>query len=140
MPHPAGPAAHAVPALSDPTPTLGAVTTLYSALVVLHLLFMALLIGGYAVAATQGGTANVVMSWGARLQLLTGVALMGVAIANDQEVDHMLLGIKLLVALVVVVLIEIGFAKQKRGEPRPAMIHAAGVLALVNFVIGAVLL
>lgn len=115
-------------------------TTLYSALVVLHLLFMALLIGGYAVAATQGGTANVVMSWGARLQLLTGVALMGVAIANDQEVDHMLLGIKLLVALVVVVLIEIGFAKQKRGEPRPAMIHAAGVLALVNFVIGAVLL
>lgn len=116
------------------------VTTLYDILIVLHLLFMAALIGGYAVAATQGGASNPVMVWGARMQLLTGAALMGTAIAMDLQIDHMWLGIKLVVALAVVALCEIGTAKQKRGEAASTLVHGAGGLALVNFLIGAVAL
>ena len=116
------------------------VTTLYDILIVLHLLFMAALIGGYAVAATQGGASTPVMVWGARMQLLTGAALMGTAIAMDLQIDHMWLGIKLVVALAVVALCEIGTAKQKRGEAASTLVHGAGGLALVNFLIGAVAL
>ena len=57
-------------------------TTLNTALVLVHLVCMAALVGGYFVAVTQAGTPNPVMVWGARLQLLSGVALMGVATAQ----------------------------------------------------------
>lgn len=107
-------------------------TTLYDILVALHLLFMAALVGGYFVAATQKNGINTVMVWGARLQLLSGLALMGVAIADDLDVNHTKLGIKLLIALAVVALAEIAAGKQKRGAGNPTLVHIAGVLALVN--------
>lgn len=124
-----------MPGARPPNRRIGPVTTLYDILVLLHLLFMAALIGGYFVAATQRSGINTVMVWGARLQLLTGLALMGVAIADDLDVNHTKLGIKLLIALAVVALAEISAGKQKRGAASPTLVHIAGVLALVNVVI-----
>lgn len=124
-----------MPGARPPNRRIGPVTTLYDILGLLHLLFMAALIGGYFVAATQRSGINTVMVWGARLQLLTGLALMGVAIADDLDVNHTKLGIKLLIALAVVALAEISAGKQKRGAANPTLVHIAGVLALVNVVI-----
>ena len=110
-----------MPGARPPNRRIGPVTTLYDILVLLHLLFMAALIGGYFVAATQRSG--------------TGLALMGVAIADDLDVNHTKLGIKLLIALAVVALAEISAGKQKRGAANPTLVHIAGVLALVNVVI-----
>lgn len=114
-------------------------TTLNTALVLVHLVCMAALVGGYFVAVTQAGTPNPVMVWGARLQLLSGVALMGVATVQGGA-DQMWLGIKLLIALAVVACVEIANARNRDGRPVPALVHVAGGLALVNVVIGAVVL
>lgn len=116
-------------------------------LLFLHLIFLAALIGGYFVAATQGGRVNTVLQWGARLQLIVGVALYGVVImiASDlgAEPDHMMLGIKGLIGLAVVALVEVAAAAQSRAGgngavPRAALVHVAGVLAILNVALGMV--
>lgn len=133
---------------------------LRDALLVVHFIFLAALVGGYFVAATHGGRVNPILQWGARIQLIVGIALYGVVImlASDAgwEPDHMKFGIKGLVALVVVALIEIASAAQNRAVsnvagsaagmgtastsattavPRAALVHVAGVLAILNIVI-----
>lgn len=114
-------------------------------LVFLHLIFLAAVVGGYFVAATQGGRVNTVLQWGARLQLIIGIALYGVVIslASDlgAEPNHMLLGIKGLIGLAVVALVEMAAAAQARAGSdgavaRAALVHGAGVLAIVNVALG----
>src|SRR5690606_4829527 len=91
----------------SPEARVSAMETLYDLIVVTHLLGMAALVGGYLVAATRGGAAvvpNGVMLWGARLQVVTGLVLAGLVEQVRDEPNYTKIGIKLVVALVVVAL------------------------------------
>lgn len=113
---------------------------LYNLTVVAHMLGLAALVGGYLVAVTrsaEGLVPNVVMVWGARLQLLTGLILVGLAEgALDLEVNQTKIGVKLVVAIAVAALTEIAAARARKGQPvAGGMVHAAGALAVVNVLV-----
>ena len=117
-------------------------THLYDIVVLTHLLGMAAVVGGYAVAYFSAGEPHVseVMVWGARAQVVTGVVLVGLAEAVDSlgvDLNHPKIGVKLLVALAVAAFAEIGRAKDKRGEFVPMFTNAAGALAIVNVAVAA---
>lgn len=113
---------------------------LYNLIVVCHMLGLAALVGAYLVAVSQSKTAlvpNVVMVWGARIQLLTGLILVGLAEgALDMDVNNTKIAVKLVVAIAVAAFTEIAAAKARKGQPVAAgMVHAAGVLAIVNVLV-----
>ena len=132
---------------------------LQDVLLFFHLIFLAALLGGYFVSLTAKGLSNPVMLWGGRLQLVVGLLLYGVLIARSSdlgfEVNHMIFGMKIVIALVLVALIEIATAGQRRagqlvaaGPPsagagatavavvRAPLIYLAGVLAIINVILG----
>ena len=55
---------------------------------------------------------------GARAQLLTGILLVGLVQANDEEVDNAKIGVKLVVAVAVVACAEIAAAGERKGRGR----------------------
>ena len=101
--------------------------------VLAHLLGMAAIIGSAVFVAR--GAVTPALVWGARAQRVTGIALVGLVRANDDEVNNTKIGVKLLVAIAVVACAEIAAAKERKGEARPQRAHAAGALALLNVVI-----
>lgn len=135
---------------------------LQDVLLFFHLIFLAALLGGYFVSLTAKGLSNPVMLWGGRLQLVVGLALYGVLIGRSAdlgfEVNHMIYGMKIVIALVLVALIEIASAGQRRAGQlvsagsagsasagaaengaaivRAPLIFVAGVLAIVNVILG----
>ncbi len=72
-------------------------------LVFLHLLGMAILVGMFLLSrrAPAGAPLNVGWVHGAALQLITGLALQLLAPLTDADYNHVKLGIKLLVLLVI---------------------------------------
>lgn len=111
----------------------------YNLLVVLHLLGMAAIIGGYIVVA-RAPRILPSMVWGARAQLVTGLLLVGLAQggATSEKPDNAKIAVKLVVALVVVALAEIARAKDKRGEAvNTNLVHGVGGLAVVNVLVAA---
>ncbi len=106
---------------------------LINVFVVLHLLGMAAIIGSALFVAR--GAVTPALVWGARAQLVTGIILVGLVQANDEEPDNMKIGVKLLVAIAVVACAEIAAAKGRKGDARPQLVTAAGVLALVNVLV-----
>lgn len=135
---------------------------LQDVLLFFHLIFLAALLGGYFVSLTAKGLSNPVMLWGGRLQLVVGLLLYGVLIARSSdlgfEVNHMIFGMKIVIALVLVALIEIATAGQRRAGQlvaagsagstsagagatavavvRAPLIYVAGVLAIINVILG----
>ena len=101
--------------------------------VVLHLLGMAAIIGSAVFVAR--GAVTPALVWGARAQLLTGILLVGLVQANDEEVDNTKIAVKLLVAVAVVACAEIAAAKERKGEGRPQLVNAAGALAVLNVLV-----
>ncbi len=104
----------------------------YNVVVVAHLLGMAAVVGGYAAGQPR---VSEVMVWGARLQLVTGVILVGMAESIDslgKDPDMAKIGVKLVVSVAVAAFAEIGRGRGKRGESLPWLTHAAGLLAIVN--------
>jgi len=84
-------------------------------LIFLHLLGMALLIGTFLLQLKAGKSAPVNKGWlhGAGLQLITGVALTGLAqVAPKVEYNNIKLGVKLIVLLVIVVLAAVNLRKE----------------------------
>ena len=107
------------------------VTSLF---VALHLLGMALVIGGWVVARNSSSFPAAIV-WGARAQLVTGLILVGLAEANKapgQSLNHAKLGVKLVIAIVVVVMAEIGASKARRREEHGTQLDVAGGGAVVN--------
>ena len=92
---------------------------------------LALIVIGYVMSLAQG-VIHPVMVWGARLQLLIGLAMVGVLEMMGGSLDHMWVGIKLVVALAVVALCEIANARAKKGTNQPMLMHAGAALAVVN--------
>lgn len=98
----------------------------------LHLIGTAALLGGWLATFRQ----PTVLSWqhiGAWIQLLSGLALVGLLEMNDASVNHMKIGIKALVLIAVLVAAILGRRKVAQGEPvSTGLAHAVGGLTLVN--------
>ncbi|HEX6345693.1 hypothetical protein [Umezawaea sp.] len=75
-------------------------------LVFLHLLGMGMLVAMFFLQMRAGAGAPLNKGWlhGAGLQLLTGLALVGLAPVTDQDYDHVKIGVKLLVLVAIGVL------------------------------------
>ncbi len=103
---------------------------LQSVLYIAHMIALLAILAGPIVA----GRGHLIQTWGARLQLLIGLGLVAVAEVGDGDVNNAKIGLKLVIAIAVVACAEIGSAKSKRGENRPALnlAWAAAILALVN--------
>jgi hypothetical protein len=99
--------------------------------VLLHLVGMAAVVGGW-IAVVRAPKIIPAILWGARAQVLTGLLLVGIHEMGDDPVNNAKVGVKLLVALAVAACAEIANARQKRGEPKPTLVGAAGALALLN--------
>ncbi|WP_083707236.1 hypothetical protein [Intrasporangium flavum] len=111
-----------------------AMDLVYNLLVVLHLLGMAAIVGGW-IAVRSGRTVIAPVVWGARAQIVTGVLLVGIASAikdDEHTVNNTKIAVKLLIALVVAAMAEIGHARSKRGEDAGTFLDVAGGGAVVN--------
>lgn len=109
---------------------------IYLLLVAAHLVGMAVLVGGWVAVAVESVTPKI-MVWGARLQLVSGLLLVGLweMGARDGSPDHVKIAVKLLIALAVVAAAEIGAGRLRRGAEPKALLNTAGVLALVNVLV-----
>lgn len=104
----------------------------YDLLVVLHLLGMAAVVGGW-LTVLRAPRVVTGMVHGALLQVVTGVLLVGLGQGVlDREVDNGKITVKLVVALVVAVL---AFLNRKKQGVQPGVVHAIGGLALLNVLV-----
>jgi hypothetical protein len=112
----------------------------YNLVVVLHLLGMAALVGGW-VAFTRGAASTEVMVWGARAQVVTGLVLVGLAEgvgSLDKHVDNSKIGVKLVVALAAAGCIEVARGRaRRRGGDAKGLVQAAGGLGVLNVLVAA---
>ena len=108
---------------------------LYEGIVVLHFIGLASLLGGFLVQlSTSPKVVNNAMVHGALTQLVTGLLLVGMAetLVEDEEVNHMKVGLKLLILLVITGLAWVN----RRKESVPTGVWAAiGLLTITNVVI-----
>ncbi|WP_370894415.1 hypothetical protein [Janibacter sp. GXQ6167] len=109
-------------------------SALHMVLYIIHMLAMVAIVIAPAI---SGGKPSLLQVWGARIQLLIGLALVGVMEGmGDADLNHMKIGVKLLISIAVVALCEISWAKAKRGEVKlPPLPWIAAGLAVVNAVI-----
>ena len=107
--------------------------------VALHLLGMAAIVGGWLVARTGKSFPSSIV-WGARAQLVTGLILVGLAEANKEpghSLNYAKIGVKLVVALVVVAMAEIGASRTRKGEKHSTQLDVAGGGAVLNALVAA---
>lgn len=112
--------------------------------VILHLIGMAIIVGGYF-ANLRSARVIPGMLHASFLQLITGLVLVGIAEAGPAEVNHMKIGIKLVVAILVTVFAFIGNKKQKKHaatngsaegpQPSATMAHLTFAFATLNVII-----
>ncbi|HJE57153.1 MAG TPA: hypothetical protein K8V84_01365 [Nocardiopsis listeri] len=102
---------------------------LYSALVFLHMIGLAGIIAGFLMQLmTDNVKATKVLLHSSLLQFVTGLLLVGIAeMADLGDIDHMKIGVKLVISLAVVV---VGVLNLRKPAKNLAII--AGVLAIVN--------
>lgn len=105
--------------------------------IVLHLIGFAVLFGAWVVEAlAKRYQITRTMNIGLVIAFLSGLALSAPWGLGDGELDHMKIGIKLVVLVAIGAVLGIGSAKQKReGAAPPALFWAAGILTLVNVAI-----
>ncbi|MFN3340709.1 MAG: hypothetical protein ACK40Z_13505, partial [Dietzia sp.] len=73
---------------------------------------------------------------GAILQVVTGLILVALREMQDVDMNHMKIGIKLVIAIVILVVAIIGVRKEARAQGSTAnLAHVAGVLGVVNVAI-----
>lgn len=108
----------------------------FTLLGVAHWAGLACIVLGYVLSISRGSISDV-MVWGARLQLLIGLALVGVAEmgGSGDPLNHAKVGAKLVIALAVVALCEISRGKAARGEGNPTLTHAAAGVTVLNVLV-----
>ncbi|AXJ10778.1 hypothetical protein [Arthrobacter sp. PM3] len=107
----------------------------FDILVFLHIVGAAMIVGIW-IGQMKKPTVHPRQFDGAVLQLLTGIAMMGLIPALDMQANYAKLGIKFVIALIVAVLAFIGSRKYKKGEPvSKGLAHSVGGLALLNVAI-----
>ena len=104
----------------------------HSLVLFLHFVGTAALLGGW-LATFRNPT---VLQWqhiGAWIQLVTGVALVGLLEMGDGQVNHIKIAVKLVVLIAVLVAAIIGRRKIAKDQPvSTGLAHAVGGLSLVN--------
>lgn len=109
---------------------------LHSLLVALHFLGLAAIIGSFFVQMRRKSDFVLVpMLAGAITQLVTGLALVGLAEAADFDVNYAKIGVKLTIAVVVLVAAILAVVFQRKGRRVQPFFHAAGGLAVVNVLV-----
>lgn len=104
-------------------------------LLILHFIGLAAILGPFLdQLRADAKRITMTMVWGARAQLLTGLALVGVAMAGENELDHVKIAVKFLVALAIAGLAEVG---RKKEAPQTFWM-LIGVLTLVNVIVAVV--
>ncbi|SFV24429.1 hypothetical protein SAMN04487966_11124 [Micrococcus terreus] len=105
---------------------------MHSLVLFLHFVGTAALLGGW-LATFRNPT---VLQWqhiGAWIQLVTGVALVGLLEMGDGQVNHIKIAVKLVVLIAVLVAAIIGRRKIAKDQPvSTGLAHAVGGLTLVN--------
>ncbi|WP_423184371.1 hypothetical protein [Arthrobacter sp. NyZ413] len=118
---------------------------LFSVLLFLHIVGAAMIVG-YWIATMKQPTVHPRQRDGAFVQLITGIAMMGVLPvlhnqdpAHFDEPDYVKLGIKFAIGLAVAVMAVIGSRKVKKGEAvSTGLAHGVGGLALINIAIATI--
>jgi hypothetical protein len=106
---------------------------LREALLVLHFVGLAALFGGWFVQmSSREKVINNAMFHGALTQVVTGILLVGIREGQDLPVDHAKVGVKFLIAVVILVLIVLNRKKNPISVPLWATI---GGLTLLNIII-----
>lgn len=107
----------------------------YNLVLILHFVGLASLLGGFIVqmSSAEKGV-NPAMLHGALTQLVTGIAMVGIAESGsvDEELNMTKVSVKLLIVLVITVLAFIG---RRRQPPQVALWGIIGALTLANVVI-----
>lgn len=102
-------------------------------LLAVHVLGFAALLGAlFAQLSAVEKRFTPVIRWGARIAFLTGVLLVGVLEMDDADVNHAKIGVKLLIALVILGLVE---ANGKKAKVTNALYLAVTALAVVNVIV-----
>lgn len=110
-------------------------SVLHTVILLAHIFGTAALVGGW-LATFRTPTVGVWQHYGAWIQLVTGLLLVGLLEMGDGSVNHMKIGIKLLIVIGVVVAAVIGRRKIARGEEvSTGLAHAVGGLSLINMAI-----
>ena len=103
---------------------------------VFHFLGLAALIGGWLASRFSDAKVLPLIVWGARIQFLTGLLLVGIIeMADLSELNHMKIGVKLIVALGAVAAAEIAAGRARKGDPKPTLVDAAGALGVLNVLV-----
>ena len=109
-------------------------------LVILHFIGLASLLGGFLTQMSAFKTKSVVINQailhGALTQLVTGLLLVAVAEMGEGDVNHMKIGIKLAILIVITVLV---FVYRKRASVASWVVWLIGALTLTNIIIAVVL-
>ena len=112
---------------------------LFNVLLFLHIVGAAMIVG-YWIATMKQPTVHPRQRDGAFVQLITGVAMMGILpMLPNTHPDYFKLGIKFAIGLAVAVLAVIGSRKVKKGEPvSTGLAHGVGGLGLLNIAIATI--
>lgn len=115
-------------------------TLLRHAFLALHFIGLAAILGGWLV-YRRSQVVEKLAVWGARIQVLTGLVLVGlgemVAAQGGRAVNHPKVGIKLLIAIATVAVFEIANARKKR-DPEAnvsTLITVGAGLAAINILV-----
>ncbi|QQS01372.1 MAG: hypothetical protein IPK37_02560 [Austwickia sp.] len=102
---------------------------------IVHIGVAALIVAGY-VLTLSSSRMHPLMTWSARAQLLLGLILVGLAEGGHvMTLNHLWVGLKLLVALGVVACCEIASSRDRKGTPAPMFAHVALTLTLINILL-----
>ena len=111
----------------------------FDLVVVLHFVGLALLLGAFLVQVKDPNKTVTRWMWdGALTQLVTGVAMVGMISAGllgdeeKEELNHVKIGIKLAIVIVIAILAFIG---KKKPAPQVGLWATIGLLTLANVVI-----
>lgn len=109
---------------------------LHSILFVAHMLGLAAIIGAFFVQLrSKSDLAVGVVLTGAIVQLLSGIGLVGVSQALDEDLDMTKISVKLGIAAIVLVAAIVAVLKQRKGGKVQPWFHTAGGLAVVNVLV-----
>jgi hypothetical protein len=109
----------------------------YNALVALHLLGMAAVVGSWFT-VIRAPRMLPGMAHGAGFQLITGMALVGLresGAVDGDPLDRAKIAVKLGVALIITVL---AWVNRKRDDVPAGVVHTVGGLAVVNVLVAAI--
>lgn len=107
---------------------------LYNVFLLIHILCWAFMLGGWLVTMKKPGLLKG-FPHAALTALVTGIVMVALKemADGDAQINHMKIGIKLLINLVIVVL---AFRAQKKGADAPAgLITTIGGLTVINIVV-----